>query len=172
MGKKQKTKLTKREREEAKRKMLVAAALSNIAKKLEKDAGEVELDAGGYPLDFQLTVDDSTVRVGEPTTGKAGYQFGPSDVLVAALYNIENFEEVVTWAVETLQEAKTDSDLATELKAFKKIVTDHSEGRQAELRLRTPASTSRGARTATIGGLVLEGRVGTEAFDIALEGDE
>lgn len=172
MGKKQTIKLTKREREEAKRKMLVAAALSNIAKKLEKDAGEVELDAGGYPLDFQLTVDDSTVRVGEPTTGKSGYQFGFSDVLVAALYSIENFEEVVAWAVDTLKEAKTDSDLATELKAFKKIVTDHSEGRQAELRLRTPPSTSRGARTATIGGLVLEGRVGTEAFDIALEGDE
>lgn len=164
-------KLTKREREEAKRKMLVAATLSNIARKLEKDAGAVELDAGGYPLDFQLTVDDSTVRVGEPTTGKAGYQFGLSDVLVAAMFNIENFDEVIAWAIDTLKESKADGELASELKAFKKIVTDHSEGRQAELRLRTPASTSRGARSATIGGLVLEGRVGTEAFDIALAGD-
>ncbi|MCR9215959.1 MAG: hypothetical protein NXI14_02035 [bacterium] len=172
MGKKQTIKLTKREREEAKRKLLVAATLSNIAKKLEREAAAVELDAGGYPLDFQLTVDDSTVRVGEPTTGKKGYQFGFSDVLVAALYNIENFEEVVTWAIDTLKQAKSDRELATELKAFKKIVTDHSEGRQADLRLRTPASTSRGARAATIGGLVLEGRVGTEAFDIALAGDE
>ena len=165
-------KLTKREREEAKRKMLVAATLSNIARKLEKDAGAVELDAGGYPLDFQLTVDDSTVRVGEPTTGKAGYQFGLSDVLVAAMFNIEDFEDVVAWAIDTLKEAKSDGDLASELKAFGKLVNDHCEGRQAELRLRTPAKTSRGARTATIGSLLLDGRVGTEDFTVAIEGDE
>ena len=174
MAKKQRTKKpTKAQREEAQRKLLVAATLSRIAKRLEKEAGDdFELEAGGFPIDFQLTVDESTVSVGEPKEGKRGYQFGASDILVAALFNIEDFEDVVAWAIDTLKEAKSDRDLASELKAFGKLVNDHCEGRQAELRLRTPARASRGARTATIGSLLLDGRVGTEDFTVAIEGDE
>ncbi len=114
-----------------------------------------------------MTVDDSTVRVGEPTTGRrvpVRVQRCPR----RGGYNVENFEEVVTWAIDTLKEAKSDRGSRLSSKAFKKIVTDHSEGPAGGARLRTPPSTSRGTRA--IGRLVLEGRVGTEAFDIALAG--
>jgi hypothetical protein len=163
--------MTKKERREAERKLIVAAALTKIAKRLEKEAEGVDLPVGGHPLNFQLTVEDSTVNVGLPTTGKQGYQFGPADVLHAALYNIKNADQVVVWAIDTLKESKADADLASELKAYAKIVKDQSEGRQAKLKLRTPPTTSRGSRTATIAGLLLEGHVGSEEFSIDLAGD-
>lgn len=163
--------MTKKEREQAERKALVAAAIKRIAARLDKEAGDVELAVGGYPLDFQLTVDESTVSVGEPKTGPRGYKYSINDLLVAVLIQMDDFESFIESAFDLLIEADTDADRASELKAFAVTVKDHYEGQHDRRRRRTAARTSKPARTATVAGVTLEGRVGAAEFDISLEGD-
>lgn len=169
--KKEPAKLNKKQREEAERKSILAAVLAKIAKRLEKEAGDAQPDAGGHPVEFTLRVDNSTVSVGLPTTGKQGYQFGLGDVLIAALYHAENSDEMLVWAIDTLKEAKKDAELSAELKGFGKTVAEKIQTRQRELKLLTPASTSKGARTATIGELQIDAIVASQSIDIAIEGD-
>lgn len=162
-------KLTKREVAENQRKLLVAASLDKISKKLKADAGDCDPEPGGYPITFQLTVDDSTVSVGGPKTLPRGYKWSKLDLMNAVLFGCEEFEELIEMGFQLLVEAEHDADLASELKAFSSTVTDHYEGQHDRRRRRTAPRVTRGAKTATVAGLVLEGSVGPERFDISVE---